>query len=203
MRLFLTTQKNTVCQHVEPRVGFRTESQTKKSPKALGKQGFCREYFAQIGACGLSCVFLRSCHCCAMERTAGWFPHRKPNKKEPEGSFLLGTPAGNRTRNGPLGGLTYPLEGVCNIRFLHKNRIFRGFRLKTKLFSVTFADFTASPERVAPRRVPKMAPFFQNRTKLLLRRRVARVFFCFYDRNISEVFFGRSAPAEILVAAIH
>ena len=87
----------------EPRVGFRTESQTKKSPKALGKQGFCREYFAQIGACGLSCVFLRSCHCCAMERTAGWFPHRKPNKKEPEGSFLLGTPAGNRTRNGPLG----------------------------------------------------------------------------------------------------
>ena len=107
MRLFLTTQKNTVCQHVEPRVGFRTESQTKKSLKALGKQGFCREYFAQIGACGLSCVFLRSCHCCAMERTAGWFPHRKPNKKEPEGSFLLGTPAGNRTRNGPLGGGCY------------------------------------------------------------------------------------------------
>ena len=90
MRLFLTTQKNTVCQHVEPRVGFRTESQTKKSPKALGKQGFCREYFAQIGACGLSCVFLRSCHCCAMERTAGWFPHRKPNKKEPEGSWQTG-----------------------------------------------------------------------------------------------------------------
>ena len=102
-----------------------------------------------------------------------------------------------------LGGLTYPLEGVCNIRFLHKIRIFRGFRLKTKLFSVTFADFTASPERVAPRRVPKMAPFFQNRTKLLLRRRVARVFFCFYDRNIGEFFFGRSAPAEILVAAVH
>ena len=42
-----------------------------------------------------------------MERTAGWFPHRKPNKKEPEGSFLLGTPAGNRTRNGPLGGGCY------------------------------------------------------------------------------------------------
>ena len=40
-------------------------------------------------------------------RTAGWFPHRKPNKKEPEGSFLFGTPAGNRTRNGPLGGGCY------------------------------------------------------------------------------------------------
>ena len=39
----------------------------------------------------------------AVGRTAGWFPHQKPNKKEPEGSFLLGTPAGNRTRNGPLG----------------------------------------------------------------------------------------------------
>ena len=74
-----------------------------------------------------------------------------------------------------LGGLTYPLEGVCNIRFLHKFRIFQGFRVKIKLFSVTFADFTASPERVAP--------FIQNRTKLLFRRRVARVFFCFYDRN--------------------
>jgi len=82
-----------------------------------------------------------------------------------------------------LGGLTYPLEGVCNIRFLHKIRIFQGFRVKTELFFVTFADFTASPERVAPRRVPKMAPFIQNRTKLLFRRRVARVFFCFYDRN--------------------
>ena len=82
-----------------------------------------------------------------------------------------------------LGGLTYPLEGVCNIRFLHKIRIFQGFRLKTKLFSVTSADFTASPERVAPRRVPKMAPFIRNRIKLLFRRRVARVFSCFYDRN--------------------
>ena len=82
-----------------------------------------------------------------------------------------------------LGGLTYPLEGVCNIRFLHKIRIFRGFRVKIKLFSVTFADFTASPERVAPRRVPKMAPFIQSGTKLLFRRRDARVFFCFYDRN--------------------
>ena len=82
-----------------------------------------------------------------------------------------------------LGGRTYPLEGVCNIRFLHKIRIFQGFRLKTKLFSVTSADFTASPERVAPRRVPKMAPFIRNRIKLLFRRRVARVFSCFYDRN--------------------
>ena len=80
-----------------------------------------------------------------------------------------------------LGGRTYPLEGVCNIRFLHKIRIFQGFRLKTKLFSVTSADFTASPERVAPRRVPKMAPFIRNRIKLLFRRRVARVFSCFYD----------------------
>ena len=102
-----------------------------------------------------------------------------------------------------LGGLTYPLEGVCNIRFLHKIRIFRDFRVKTKLLSVTFADFIASPDRVAPRRVPKMAPFIRNRTKLLFRRRVARVFFCFYDRNIGEVFFGRSAPAEILVATIY
>ena len=42
-----------------------------------------------------------------------------------------------------LGGQTYPLEGVCNIRFLHKIRIFLGFKVKTKLFSVTFADFTA------------------------------------------------------------
>ena len=48
-----------------------------------------------------------SCHCCAMGRTAGSLPHRKPNKKEPEGSFLFGTPAGNRTRNGPLGGGCY------------------------------------------------------------------------------------------------
>ena len=83
-----------------------------------------------------------------------------------------------------LGGLTYPLEGVCNIRFLHKIRIFLGFKVNTKLFSVTFADFTVSPKRVAPRRVPKMAPFIRNRTKLLFRRRVARVFFCFYDYNI-------------------
>lgn len=96
-----------------------------------------------------------------------------------------------------LGGLTYPLEGVCNIRFLHKIRIFQGFRVKTKLFSVTYADFTASPERVAPRRVPKMAPFIQNRTKLLFRRRVARVFSCFYDRYIiKQVHFQnvRSKP---------
>jgi len=49
-----------------------------------------------------------------------------------------------------LGGLTYPLEGVCNIRFLHKIRIFRDLRVKNNLFFVTFADFTASPERVAP-----------------------------------------------------
>ena len=83
-----------------------------------------------------------------------------------------------------LGGLTYPLEGVCNIRFLHKIRIFHGFKVKTKLFSVTFTDFIASPEHVAPRRVPKMAPFIRNRIKLLFRRRVARVFFCFYDRYI-------------------
>ena len=102
-----------------------------------------------------------------------------------------------------LGGRTYPLEGVCNIRFLHKIRIFQGFRLKTKLFSVTSADFTASPERVAPRRVPKMAPFIQSGTKLLFRRRVTRVFFCFYDRNIGEVVFGRSAPAKILVDTIY
>jgi len=102
-----------------------------------------------------------------------------------------------------LGGQTYPLEGVCNIRFLHKIRIFRDFRVKNELFSVTFADFTESPERVAPRRVPKMAPFIQNRTKLLFRRRVACVFFCFYDRNIGEVVFGRSAPAKILVATVH
>lgn len=102
-----------------------------------------------------------------------------------------------------LGGLTYPLEGVCNIRFLHKIRIFRDFRFKTKLLYVTFADFTAGPDHMAPRRVPKMAPFIQNRTKLLFRRRVARVFFCFYDRNIGEVVFGRSASAKILVATIY
>ena len=102
-----------------------------------------------------------------------------------------------------LGGVTYPLEGVCNICILHKIRIFQGFRVKTKLFSVTFTDFIVSSERVAPRRVPKMAPFIQNRTKLLFRRRVARVFFCFYDRNIGEVFFGRSAPAKIFVATIY
>ena len=88
-----------------------------------------------------------------------------------------------------LGGLTYPLEGVCNIRFLHKIRIFRGLRGKIKLFSVTSADFTASPDRVAPRRVPKMAPFIQNRTKLLFKRRVSRVFFCFYDRNKNKSDF--------------
>ena len=112
-------------------------------------------------------------------------------------SIVCGTPCENRTHNLPLGGLTYPLEGGCNICFLHKIRIFLDFRGKTKLFSVTFADFTASPERVAPRRVPKMAPFFQNRTKLLLRRRVARVFFCFYDRYImKQVHFQnvRSKP---------
>ena len=80
---------------------------TKKSPKALGEQGPRREYFAQISVCGLLNVALRSCHCCAMGRTAGPLPHRKPNKKEPEGSFLFGTPAGNRTRNGPLGGGCY------------------------------------------------------------------------------------------------
>ena len=102
-----------------------------------------------------------------------------------------------------LGGLTYPLEGVCNIRFLHKICIFRDFRVKTKLLSVTFADFIASPDRVAPRRVPKMAPFIQNKIKQLFRRRVARVFFCFYDRNIGEVVFGRSAPAKIFVATIY
>ena len=38
-------------------------------------------------------------------------------------------------------------------------------------------------EAPTPRRVPKMALFIQNRIKLLFRRRVARVFFCFYDRN--------------------
>ena len=43
----------------------------------------------------------------AVGRTAGLLPHRKPNKKEPKGSFLFGTPAGNRTRNGPLGGGCY------------------------------------------------------------------------------------------------
>ena len=46
----------------------------------------------------MSCIFLRSCHCCAMGRTTGPLPHRKPNKKEPEGSFLFGTPAGNTSR---------------------------------------------------------------------------------------------------------
>ena len=60
-----------------------------------------------------------------------------------------------------LGGMTYPLEGVCNIRFLHKIRILRDFRVKNELFSITSADFTASPERVVPRRVPKMAPYFK------------------------------------------
>ena len=43
----------------------------------------------------------------AVGRTAGSLLHRTPNKKEPEGSFLFGTPAGNRTRNGPLGGGCY------------------------------------------------------------------------------------------------
>ena len=95
-----------------------------------------------------------------------------------------------------LGGRTYPLEGVCNIRFLHKIRIFQGFRVKIKLYSVTFADFIASPERVAPRRVPKMAPFIRNRIKLLFRRRVTRVFFCFYDRYIitQKRFSKRPSP---------
>jgi len=78
-----------------------------------------------------------------------------------------------------LGGQTYTLEGVCNIRFLHKIRIFRDLRVKNNLFSVTFADFTASPDHVAPHRVPKMAPFIQNITKLPFRRRFARVFFLF------------------------
>ena len=94
------------------------------------------------------------------------------------------------------GGLTYPLEEVCNIRFLHKIRIFRDLRVKNKLFSVTFADFTASPERVAPRRVPKMAPFIQNRTKLLFRRRVTRVFFCLYNRNIITLKRFSKYPLE-------
>ena len=75
----------------------------KKEPVGFFKRGGRREYFAQIGACGLPNVALRSCHCCAMGRTTGSLPHRKPNKKEPVGSFLFGTPAGNRTRNGPLG----------------------------------------------------------------------------------------------------
>ena len=120
----------------------------------------------------------------------------KPSKNGLQRSFLA-PPAGFEPVACRLGGLTYPLEGVCNIRFLHKIRIFQGFRVKTKLFSVTYADFTASPERVAPRRVPKMAPFIQNRTKLLFRRRVARVFSCFYDRYIiKQVHFQnvRSKP---------
>ena len=118
-------------------------------------------------------------------------------------ALFVASPPGFEPGASGLGGLTYPLEGVCNIRFLHKIRIFRDFWVKTKLFSVTFANFTASPERVAPRRVPKMAPFIQNRTKLLFGRRVTRVFFCFYNRNIAEVVFGRSAPAKILVATIY
>lgn len=61
-----------------------------------------------------------------------------------------------------LGGQTYPLEGVCNIRFLHKIRIFRDFRVKNELFSVTFADFTESPERVAPRRCQKWHHLFKT-----------------------------------------
>lgn len=88
-------------------------------------------------------------------------------KQKPEnGCFtgFLASPARFERAAPRLGGLTYPLEGVCNIRFLHKIRIFQGFRLKTKLFSVTSADFTASPERASPRRVPKMAPLNdQNR----------------------------------------
>ena len=95
-----------------------------------------------------------------------------------------------------LGDLTYPLEGVCNIRFLHKIRIFRDFRAKNKLYSVTFADFIASPERAAPRRVPKMAPFIQSGTKLLFRRRVARVFFCFCDRYIINQKSFSKCPLE-------
>ena len=106
-------------------------------------------------------------------------------------ALFVASPPGFEPGASGLGGLTYPLEGVCNIRFLHKIRIFQGFRLKTKLFSVTSADFTASPERVAPRRVPKMAPFIQNRTKLLFRRRVTRVFFCFYDRNKKQKRFSK------------
>ena len=99
-------------------------------------------------------------------------------------ALFVASPPGFEPGASGLGGLTYPLEGVWNIRCLHKIRIFHGFKVKTKLFSVTFTDFIASPEHVAPRRVPKMAPFFQNRTKLLPRRRVARVFFCFSDRYI-------------------
>ncbi len=67
-----------------------------------------------------------------------------------------------------LGGTTYPLEGVCNVRFLHKIRIFRDFRKKTKLFSVTFTDSTASHESVAP--------FIQNRTKALSKTRPSASF---------------------------
>ena len=98
-------------------------------------------------------------------------------------ALFVASPPGFEPGASGLGGRTYPLEGVCNIRFLHKIRIFQGFRLKTKLFSVSLADFTASPERVAP--------FIQNRTKLLFRRRVARVFFCFYDRNKKQKWFSK------------
>lgn len=49
---------------------------------------------------------------------------------------------------------------------------------------VISCNYTASPARVAPRRVPKMAPFIQSGTTLLFRRRVARVFFCFCDLYI-------------------
>ena len=110
-------------------------------------------------------------------------------------ALFVASPPGFEPGASGLGGRTYPLEGVCNIRFLHKIRIFQGFRLKTKLFSVTSADFTASPERVAPRRVPKMAPFIQSGTKLLFRRRVARVFFLFLRSkyNKSKVIFKMSA----------
>ena len=45
MRLPHITQKNTVCQQDKPRVCFRTERQTKKSPKALRRKSFRREYF--------------------------------------------------------------------------------------------------------------------------------------------------------------
>ena len=68
--------------------------------------------------------------------------------------MFLASPTGIEPMAYCLGGLTYPLEGVCNIRFLHKIRIFRDLRVKNKLFSVTFTDFIASPDR--------MAPHFQN-----------------------------------------
>ena len=67
------------------------------------------------------------------------------------GQIKAKVPEGIRIPDLPLRRrILYPLEGICNIRFLHKIRIFRGFRVKTKPFSIAFADFTASPERVAP-----------------------------------------------------